>query len=260
MHLLGRAIRHGLTLFHRRSNPDRNPGYGGLSLRRVSRTKQVLQFQDWQSDGGPEDRWFAGRIGTLASIKIPSPEVEERFCVQSVFHENPLGYHVGSSGTNLHPDVWNNAEQRKKIFEWCPEIKMILDMRLERERCTEEDIKMKAEEAKQKANSKGHGEGEATSVSKGPNWPDGEPEVPSSIAEVNDSTVTSNEPEQQTASRDENSPDASEMSDEQIVETVEVAKEDDGEETSPDVSDTDGTRVLTVFERLFQTAEPTMGR
>lgn len=113
--------------------------------------KQVLHFQDWQEDGGPEDRWFTGRIGTLPDANIPGPEVEARFCVQSLFHERPMGYHVSSGGTNFDWNVWQQLEQRKKIYEWCPEIKMILDMKLERERCTEEDNKIREEEGQREA-------------------------------------------------------------------------------------------------------------
>lgn len=107
-------------------------------MRRVSTVKQVLHFQDRLDDEDPEDRWFVGRIGTMPGAKIPEAGVETGFCVQDVFHENPMGYHISYGGTNPHPAVWEDPEQRKKIFDWCPEVKMILDMKFERERCTEE--------------------------------------------------------------------------------------------------------------------------
>ena len=129
---------------------DQFPGSGGLSLRRVSTLRQVLFFQDRQDDGDPEDRWFVGRIGTLPDAKIPSTDVEARFCVQDVYHENPLGYHISSGGTNPHPAVWGTLEQRKLIFNWCPEVKMILDMKFERERCTEDDANKISEEEQMK--------------------------------------------------------------------------------------------------------------
>ena len=124
---------------------DKLGGGGGLSLRRVSRIKQVLNFQSRQDDGDPEDRWFVGRIGTLPGARMPPPEVEKRFSVQGVWHEKPMGYHVGANGENLHRGVWDNEEQRKKIYEYCPEIKMVLNMKFEREKCTEEEVKAKQE-------------------------------------------------------------------------------------------------------------------
>ena len=105
----------------------------------MSRIKQVLNFQHRQDDENPEDRWFTGRIGTLSGARTPSAEEEAQFCVQDVYHETPMGYHISSGGTNPHPAVWEVPEQREKIFAWCPEVKMILDMKFKRERCAEED-------------------------------------------------------------------------------------------------------------------------
>ena len=114
----------------------------------MSRIKQVLNFQYRQDDENPEDRWFTGRIGTLSGARIPTAEEEAEFCVQDVYHEDPMGYHVSSGGTNPHPAVWDQPEQREKIFAWCPEIKMILDMKFKRERCAAEDTN-KLSEAEQ---------------------------------------------------------------------------------------------------------------
>jgi len=63
-----------------------------------------------------------------------------------------MGYHLGASGKKLADGVWSDVEQRKKIYEYCPEIKMILDMKLEREKCTQEDYdRQKAEKEKKEA-------------------------------------------------------------------------------------------------------------
>ena len=125
---------------------DAFPGSGGLSSRRISKLKEVLAFRDRQDDGDPEDRWFTGRLGTMPDAKIASAEVEAQFCVQDVYHETPMEFHISSGGTNFHPGVWPDVEQQKKIFGWCPEIKMILDRKLERERCSEAGIPILSEE------------------------------------------------------------------------------------------------------------------
>lgn len=47
-----------------------------------------------------------------------------------------MGYHVRNMGGGALPEgVWKNYDQRKKIFEYCPEIVIIMPMKLERERC-----------------------------------------------------------------------------------------------------------------------------
>jgi len=118
-------------------------------LRRLSKVKQVLSFQTRQDEGEPEDHWLVGRIATLPDANMPSPEVEKGFSVQAVWHEKPLGYHVSAHGTNRHHEIWDSDERRQKIYEYCPEIKMILDMKLEKERCTKEETK-KLQEAQRK--------------------------------------------------------------------------------------------------------------
>jgi len=119
-------------------------------LRRVSKVKQVLSFQSRQDEGEPEDHWLVGRIATLPDANMPSPEVQKGFSVQAVWHERPLGYHISAHGTNRHHEIWDSDERRKKIYEYCPEIKMILDMKLEKERCTTEETKQLQEAQRKK--------------------------------------------------------------------------------------------------------------
>lgn len=61
------------------------------------------------------------------------PEIERMFSVESIWTDRPMGYHLDPAG--LHGDIWENRERRKAIYHYCPEIKIILDMHLERERC-----------------------------------------------------------------------------------------------------------------------------
>jgi hypothetical protein len=68
-------------------------------------------------------------------LKIATGEEEDHFAVEDVFHERPMGYHLRMSLGRLPENVWKNKDQRKKIFEYCPEISMIMDMKLEIERC-----------------------------------------------------------------------------------------------------------------------------
>lgn len=112
--------------------------------------KQVLSFQSRQDEGEPEDHWLVDRIATLPNANMPPPEVEKGFSVQVVWHERPLGYHISAHGTNRHHEIWDSDERRKEIYEYCPEIKMILDMKLEKERCTKEETKILQEAQRRK--------------------------------------------------------------------------------------------------------------
>lgn len=106
-------------------------------MRRVSRIQQVLKFQTRQDDAEPEEKWFSDRIKVLPGVKLPKAEVEKTFAVEGIWDEKPLGIHVPSSNEVLPKDVWDDADQRKRTLEYCPEIKMIMKMKLERERCEE---------------------------------------------------------------------------------------------------------------------------
>jgi hypothetical protein len=61
--------------------------------------------------------------------------MQNQFSVEEVYHEKPMGYHLRVGAGHLPEGVWKNREQRKNIIEYCPEIAIILDMKLERERC-----------------------------------------------------------------------------------------------------------------------------
>jgi hypothetical protein len=64
------------------------------------------------------------------------PSVEREFAVEDIWTERPMGYHINPTvGPGRSPDVWDDAAKRRMIYEYCPEIKIILDMRLDREQC-----------------------------------------------------------------------------------------------------------------------------
>ncbi|KAJ1335502.1 Protein of unknown function (DUF5672) [Microdochium nivale] len=45
-----------------------------------------------------------------------------------VGHYEPMGYHIGSSGANLHGGIWGTPKLRKHIWDYCPEVKIMLQM------------------------------------------------------------------------------------------------------------------------------------
>lgn len=119
-----------------RTETDRFAGNGGLTLRRVRAIRDVLNFQVRENDTQPEDEWFGKRISNAPGLKVASGEEAKHFAVEEVWHEKPMGYHVRDMGNGKLPEnVWKKRENRKKILDYCPEIVIIMDMKLERERC-----------------------------------------------------------------------------------------------------------------------------
>ncbi|KAF5879306.1 uncharacterized protein Bfra_006514 [Botrytis fragariae] len=114
---------------------DHFAGNGGLSFRRISTVKRILGFQSRINDTAPEDEWYGKRITVLPGARVASGEKEDHFSVEDRYHERPMGFHVRDGGKVLPEDVWRDPDQRKKIFEYCPELAMIMPMKLERQRC-----------------------------------------------------------------------------------------------------------------------------
>jgi hypothetical protein len=120
-----------------RNLDDRFGGNGGLSLRRVSKVLEVLQFQTRLDNTFSEDQWMASRVGLIPRANMAPPAVEKEFAVEDIWAERPLGYHINPTvGPGNSQDVWDDPAKRRMIYEYCPEIKIILDMRLDREQCS----------------------------------------------------------------------------------------------------------------------------
>ncbi|KAF5121160.1 hypothetical protein E5D57_013496 [Metarhizium anisopliae] len=109
-------------------------GYGGLSLRRVSSIKKVLGFQKRHNNSEPEDEWLGKRIMSMPGEKVANGSGGV-FAVENSLADKPMGYYAPKYGRGLNKDVWRDSEARKKILEYCPELHIIMDMKMEQERC-----------------------------------------------------------------------------------------------------------------------------
>jgi hypothetical protein len=106
-------------------------GNGGLSLRKVSRILKVLETQKRkEGDGQLEDLWLSSRLNQLEGAKMADASISKTFSVESVWDDNPLGYHIGWLGVH-HEQIWDDEKQVQHILEYCPEVKIILGMRLD---------------------------------------------------------------------------------------------------------------------------------
>ncbi|KAL8693437.1 MAG: hypothetical protein Q9218_001747 [Villophora microphyllina] len=113
---------------------DRFGGNGALSLRRISGVKQVLRFQTRLNDSDGSDRWLSMRMGLLPDARMAPASKEAEFSVENVWHDKPMGYRLDHQLPN---SVWGDENQRKRIYGYCPEVKIIHEMKLERQRCHE---------------------------------------------------------------------------------------------------------------------------
>ncbi len=113
---------------------DRFSGNGGLSLRRVTAIKRVLKFQSRYNDTQAEDEWFGTRVIVLPGAKVASGE-DGQLTVEDIYTPYPMGFHVREGGNQLAEAVWKDPDQRQAIFKYCPELSLVMDMKLEMERC-----------------------------------------------------------------------------------------------------------------------------
>ncbi|KAJ3567575.1 hypothetical protein NPX13_g6715 [Xylaria arbuscula] len=123
-----------LFVSHHRMIDDRFAGNGGLSLRRVSTIRRVLSFQERYNDTSPEDEWFGTRLWVLPGAKVAAGQ-DGQLAVEDTYIPNAMGFHLRDGGRGISDQVWKDPAQRRAILDYCPELSLIMDMKLERERC-----------------------------------------------------------------------------------------------------------------------------
>ncbi|KAF7554750.1 hypothetical protein G7046_g6721 [Stylonectria norvegica] len=110
----------------------------GLSIRRVSAVRRILSFQERFNDTEPENEWFRKRFESLPGEQARKLMNGEPMDEKTLVHR-PLGYHVPADGSTLGGEMWRDPGSRKSILEYCPELSIIMEMKLERERCPDDD-------------------------------------------------------------------------------------------------------------------------
>lgn len=105
-------------------------GNGGLSLRHVPQIISLLKEETREAGSEWEDRWLCDRLGPRETATMPSPAIERLFSVESLWSDRPFGYHLRGSGHALPVEIWGNQTLKSHILEYCPEIKIVLDMDL----------------------------------------------------------------------------------------------------------------------------------
>ncbi|EWC48352.1 hypothetical protein DRE_02121 [Drechslerella stenobrocha 248] len=119
-------------------------GNGGFSLRRMSYLIRLLESQSRFDGEQLEDQWLFNHLARMPGAKLPPFEVSREFSVERIPFGTPLGYHTGGRGTVLPRSVWRLNRWRKRIFDYCPEMKMFMQMVVdgpqESDGCWKDDI------------------------------------------------------------------------------------------------------------------------
>lgn len=99
-----------------------------MSMRKVSSVITVLQNQRRIPYSEPEDVWLSERLGHLTGAKLANGTVANEFSVENTYADQPMGYHLGHSGRQNPAAYLGTPEKRQKIWDYCPEIKMLMEM------------------------------------------------------------------------------------------------------------------------------------
>lgn len=75
----------------------------------------------------------------MPDLRVAVGPQASHFSVEDVYHEKPMGYHLKNGQGHLPEGVWKSHQHRKDILKYCPDISIILPMKLERERCEGDD-------------------------------------------------------------------------------------------------------------------------
>ncbi|GKT88653.1 hypothetical protein Ct61P_06503 [Colletotrichum tofieldiae] len=132
-----------------RTPDDRFSGNGGLSLRRVSSIKRVLEFQERYNDTEAEDEWFGKRLWVMQGEKVAHGK-KGVLSVEDVYIEKPMGYHIKDGGQSLS-EKEKAAEEAKKAAE--EEAKKAAEEEERRKKEGEEEKKKQEEDEKKKTES-----------------------------------------------------------------------------------------------------------
>ncbi|KAI8402259.1 hypothetical protein FOFC_17566 [Fusarium oxysporum] len=97
---------------------------------------------DWDWAGAAsdnEDKWFGKRLSILPNAKVANA-TDPPFAVENSIRPNPMGYYAPGRGRGLDKKYWKLQNTRQEALKYCPELHIILDMKLEKERCPNDNL------------------------------------------------------------------------------------------------------------------------
>lgn len=124
-------------------------GTNGFSLRRVSKTRQAIRrIVNRKKDRLLDDEDVKEAVHSTSGAVLPTPKEAEAFVMESAWSERPMAYHPGPRLLS-EDEGWNKKHLRVAIFEHCSELKVILNMKLNREKCPDPPPPMSPDERKE---------------------------------------------------------------------------------------------------------------
>lgn len=107
-------------------------GTGGLTLRRVSTVRRFLRDFPRTNDSIPEGEWFGSGLPIMPGARV-APEIQTQAAAENT--GNIARLQIGYDRHQLSGPAWGDAAKRREILDYCPELSLIMDMKLEVERC-----------------------------------------------------------------------------------------------------------------------------
>jgi hypothetical protein len=102
--------------------------------------KRALKLNARQNHTQVETDFFSGILHQNPDIKRPSRREEGSFIIRELTHPTPMGYSLPKDGKGPLPGIdWANKELRDSAWAYCPELKSMLSMRFEYEKCSGEE-------------------------------------------------------------------------------------------------------------------------
>lgn len=105
-------------------------GNGGLSLRHAPQHIKLLENLEREPESEWEDVWLSEHLAAMEGSNMPSANISRFFSVESVWTERPCGYHLRGNGKLMDGGIWHDESRRREVLEWCPEIKIALDVEM----------------------------------------------------------------------------------------------------------------------------------
>ena len=103
-------------------------GNGGLSLRNATAMRWVTSIDERIPGTEPEDVWMVHKFHQYGIGNLAPHDVELEFSAETAWYAHPMGYHTGGGGEWLNFHLWGTPQKRNDIYDWCPEVKMVLNM------------------------------------------------------------------------------------------------------------------------------------
>ncbi|GAM82232.1 hypothetical protein ANO11243_002110 [Dothideomycetidae sp. 11243] len=108
-------------------------GFNGYSLRKVSVMKETIKTSKILPDMA-DDSSLMDEVWSRPDAVVPNSEKSSLFVMESGWVERPMAYHP-SAKMIKEDEGWITSNGRRGIWDHCPEVKVVMHMKLNRQKC-----------------------------------------------------------------------------------------------------------------------------